>query len=60
MSESGESLNVVYRVVDADGEPLWDGTYDSMDEAISRRAREMSEHPDGDEVTIETYERVEP
>lgn len=50
----------LYRVVDADGEPLWDSIYDNEDEALSRRAREMSEHPDGDLVTVEKYERVMP
>lgn len=53
------SEDALYRVVDADGEPLWDSIYEDEKEALSRRAREMSEHPDGDEVAIKKYVLVD-
>lgn len=43
-----QSLNALYRLEDADGEPLPDGAYDNPDDAIDRRAREMA----GDTPTV--------
>lgn len=55
---SDGSADVMYRVTDADGDTLPSGTYSDEDAALDRRAREMAEHPDGDDVTVEKYERV--
>ena len=45
-----------YVLTDAEGNTLPDGEYNDEDAALDRRAREMVDNPDGDQVTIETVE----
>lgn len=53
MNDTDESEIEHYVLTDGDGDPIPGERYEDDSRAIDARARLMSDHPDGDKVTVE-------